>query len=100
MKWLKFTVLGIIIVVFVWGFYIVFTEKNSLHSEIVSLRDEIGTLEDENQSLEFDISYFSNPENLLKELKSKFNYREEGEHLIILVPRDGSNSNTLENGGQ
>ncbi len=97
MRWWKFTVLGIIVVVFAWGFYIVFTEKNSLHNEVLLLRDEVDALSEENHSLELDISYFSSPENILKELKSKFNYREDGEHLIILVPRDTTNSNTLEN---
>jgi len=35
-----------------------------------------------------DIEYFSNPKNLAKELKSKFNYKNPGEKLIIVVPEE------------
>lgn len=39
------------------------------------------------EQLEDDFGYFSNPLNLEKELKARFNYREAGEKLIIIVPQ-------------
>jgi cell division protein FtsB len=48
----------------------------------------IGKLEKENEETDKEIKYFSNPDNLLKELRSKFNYRFPGEKFIIVVPKE------------
>jgi cell division protein FtsB len=46
--------------------------------------NKIKKLEEENKILEKRIKYLSNPENLKKELKDKFNLVEPGEKVIIL----------------
>jgi cell division protein FtsB len=43
---------------------------------------EVQALEKENETLKADISYYSEPENLAKELKAKFDYKKPGEKLI------------------
>lgn len=62
------------------------SEKRALRKEVAELRSELKNLESENRELISKIEYFKKPENLLKEIKSQFNYREEGEGLIIIVP--------------
>ena len=57
-----------------------------MEKQVQELNVSLKTLADENQSLVSVIDYFKNPENLLKELKSQFNYKETGEKLIIVVP--------------
>lgn len=52
--------------------------KNSLNA----LTAEVGALKAENVKLNNDITYFENPENLSKELKSRFDYKRPGETLI------------------
>lgn len=42
--------------------------------------------------LQSEYEYFSNPENLNKELRSRFNYTLPGEKLLILVPKASSTS--------
>jgi len=69
-----------------WGIWTIAGDRGTLGAEVEELRAKVKALEDENGSLSESIEYFSNPANLVKELKSQFNYREEGEHLIILVP--------------
>lgn len=39
-----------------------------------------------------ELEYYSIPENFEKELRARFNYRREGEKLIIIVPRNSSSS--------
>ncbi len=69
-----------------WGLYNFTVQKDALEREVGELRREVQALSDENRSLASDIEYYQRPENLLKELKSQFNYREAGEGLIIVVP--------------
>jgi hypothetical protein len=69
-----------------WGVWTITGDRGTLDAELTDLRAKVQALAEENASLTESIEYYQNPENLLKELKSQFNYREEGEHLIILVP--------------
>ncbi len=73
------------------GIYNLKVENNNLETKINQFAATFWELESENESLLEKIAYFRNPENLLKELKSQFNYREDGEEMIIIVPKDSSN---------
>ena len=44
------------------------------------------------QKLKADLDYLSQSENLEKEIRARFNYRGEGEKLLIIVPRSSSSS--------
>ena len=88
----KVLVLIIVIALLGWGVYNLVQEKNLLGKEAAELSEVLKSLEEENRTLTSRIEYFQNPENLLKELKSQFNYREEGEGLIIIVPNVTSTS--------
>jgi len=66
--------------------YFILKESNGLKKDLDDLNGRIGVLAKENSDLKSDIEYFSNPENLEKELKSKFNYKEAGEKMMIVVP--------------
>lgn len=50
------------------------------------LNSEKEALLKENEKLKQDIGYFSDPHNLEKELRSRFNVRNSYEKLIIVVP--------------
>lgn len=84
----------IIVVVAVSGgvVYNLFSLGGGLKKEAKELHFEVGVLEKENKELRLDIEYFKNKENLLKELKSQFNYRESGEGIIIILPETSSTS--------
>jgi len=51
-------------------------------AKLNDIKAESEALKDEAERLKADISYFSEPENLAKELKSKFDYKKPGEKLI------------------
>ena len=88
MSWWKLVIAGVIALVLGAGIYGLINEKNNLEKKAAGFRAEFEGLEKENKELSARIKYFENPENLLKEIKSQFNYREQGEGLIIIVPRD------------
>ena len=69
------------------GIYKLWLQNSRLESEIDKMNASLTEIQDENRELEDRIEYFQNPNNLLKELKSQFNYREQGEEMIIVVPR-------------
>ncbi len=66
--------------------YFIFKERNELKADISVLNSRIESLTKENAGLRSDIEYFSHPENLQKELKSKFNYKLPDEKMLIVVP--------------
>lgn len=57
-----------------------------LNEKFISLTSDFDKLNEENKTLESDIEYYSNPRNLEKELRSRFNYRAPNEKMIIVVP--------------
>ncbi|HXF44337.1 MAG TPA: hypothetical protein VNK70_02655 [Candidatus Paceibacterota bacterium] len=81
----KLVVLGVILVLGL-GLFGLFREKRRLGGEVEKMRKSLNALENENRDLAAKIEFFKNPENLVKEIKSQFNYREKGEELIIIVP--------------
>jgi cell division protein FtsL len=66
-------------------FFIV-KERNNLRADLGDSNSRLQALLKENADLQSDIEYFSHPENLEKELKSKFNYKKPDEKMIIVVP--------------
>ncbi|MDI6821206.1 MAG: septum formation initiator family protein [Patescibacteria group bacterium] len=86
MNFWRFLIILVIFAVLSLGVYNLVVERKVLEVEISKLNETVLSLKDENKSLKENIEYFKNPENLIKELKSQFNYKEVGEKLIIIVP--------------
>ena len=66
--------------------YLILKESNGLKKDLDDLNGRMEALVKENTNLKSNIEYFSYPENLEKELKSKFNYKKAGEKMMIVVP--------------
>ncbi len=62
-------------------------ERRELKAEISSVADEVDMINEDNERLNSQMEYFSNPRNLEKELRARFNYRLPNEKLIIIVPK-------------
>jgi cell division protein FtsB len=86
MKAFKVFIVILVVVVLGIGVFNLIKEKSKLETEVANLSKTVKNLEAENKSLMANIEYFKRPENLLKELKSQFNYKEAGEKMIIIVP--------------
>ncbi len=75
-----------LVLFFGWGFYALHTERINLHNQRDQLNATLLELKEENEEAQENIAYFTKPENLIKEFKAQFNYKEVGEKLIIVVP--------------
>lgn len=81
------TIVIVIVIVMVFIYvYFSFQEQRQMKDNLSDLNAQIKTLVEENDELKSEIEYFSNPENLEKELKTKFNYRKPDEKMMIIVP--------------
>ncbi len=86
MRGLNILVLFFVVVLLAAGIYKLSVETKNLQKETVDLKNSFRKMKSENDSLVEKIEYYKRPENLLKELKSQFNFVESGEKLIIIVP--------------
>jgi len=63
-------------------------DRRGLRREMATITDEIELVEEDNERLDAQIDYFSEPRNLEKELRSRFNFRLPFEKLIIVIPEE------------
>lgn len=73
--------IGIGMQTYFWG-----SEKTDLQANLYELGVKLDNLQKENNMLKAEIEYFSNPDNLEKEFRARFNYKKPGEEMIIVVP--------------
>lgn len=88
-----------ILVIIGYQFYGTFKNYRDLKGQFAEIETAAAVLEEEHQKMQKEIRYFSKVENLIKELRSRFNYRFPGERLIIIAP-EGSvaeENNQLQN---
>lgn len=69
-----------------WQLYQLYGQSRELSAALGEIRGKAEEFQEENSRFNADLEYFANPENLEKELRSRFNYKKPGEKLIILVP--------------
>lgn len=83
---------ALVIAILVWTGYSLLRERRKLEADITSATDAARKLENENSGLQEKIRYFSLPENMVKELKARYNYKVDGEKMIIVVPKSASST--------
>ena len=66
--------------------YNLYQQKKSLQQEADLATGHFNTVSYENEKLKADVGYFQKPENLKKELRSRFNYINPGERVLIIIP--------------
>ena len=86
MRLLKILIIAGLIGFAAWGGYDLERQNRQLEIKLNNLKTGSELLEKENQTLKENIEYFGYADNLIKELKSLFNYRQPGEKMIIIVP--------------
>ncbi|PIY59501.1 hypothetical protein COY96_01520 [Candidatus Wolfebacteria bacterium CG_4_10_14_0_8_um_filter_37_11] len=86
MKHFIMIILAIILMALLVQFYFIFKERNQLKREFHNLTEKSENLAKENEKIKSEIEYYSNPENLEKELRARFNYKKIGEKMMIIAP--------------
>ncbi|MDO8516200.1 MAG: hypothetical protein Q7S28_03050 [bacterium] len=64
----------------------VLKDRASATASMKAATEKLDKAKIDNESLGNDYQYYSNPINLEKELRARFNYRSPGEKMIIVVP--------------
>lgn len=93
MKRLVYIIFGVILVVLLVQVYKMGSEEWALSKEVKEVNKELELVETDSADLKEKIGYYSNPRNLEKELRARFNYRLPNEKLIIVVPKKESSTN-------
>lgn len=86
MKRVLTILLLLVVVALSWQLYQLYRQSRELSVVLGDVTNKAEEFKEENLSFQADLEYFSNPENLEKELRGRFNYKKPGEKLIILVP--------------
>lgn len=89
---LIYIVFGVILIGLLIQVYKMGSEGWALRKEVKEVNKELTLVEKDNTDLREKISYYSNPRNLEKELRARFNYRFPNEKLIIVVPKKEATS--------
>lgn len=76
----------LVLVALLYQFYQLYSYHGGLSRVFTEISNKLKTLGEENLNLQADLEYFQEPENLVEELRSRFNYKKPGEKLIIVVP--------------
>lgn len=82
--------IGLLIVAvgFFWvEIFLTMRESKVLATKNEDLMAKLEALAIDKNSIQKDINYYSNPSNLEKLLREKFNYKKPGEGMIIVVPQ-------------
>lgn len=74
--------------VILYQIYTIDVDRRNLKREMATVVDEIELVESDSDKLNEKIEYFSDPRNLEKELRARFNYRLPYEKLIIVIPEE------------
>ena len=85
MKTVIFIILTIVLLATWTQIYFIFKELSQSKEKFGILKTKADNLIAENAKIKSEIEYFSLPENLEKELRSKFNYKKPEEKMIIVV---------------
>lgn len=79
-------VLVVVILLIAFEVYTYAGREQKLSRALREAEGELERIRAEKEMLGKELEYLSHPENFEKELRARFNYREPGEKLIIIVP--------------
>jgi cell division protein FtsB len=96
MNYLRFVIVVALVALISYTGYNFLQQHNEIKREIVDLSSVTNKLKAENAELEKNIEYYSLPENVLKASKAQFNYRNEGEQMIIVIPSSSSSTSSTQ----
>ncbi|MBI2010702.1 MAG: septum formation initiator family protein [Candidatus Colwellbacteria bacterium] len=92
MKRLVYLVFAVIFSLLLIQLYRTDKARRELKREVTEVNEEMATVSADNDSLAEKIQYYSDPRNLEKELRARFNFRLPNERLIIVVPGEDEES--------
>ena len=94
MKIASIVVLSLFLILIGVQVYSFVAQEWSLGSELADVQQNLSKSQAQEASLQEETQYLSNPANLEKELRARFNYKKPGETMVIIVPDATSTTST------
>jgi cell division protein FtsB len=94
MKIASIVVLSLFLILIGVQVYSFVAQEWSLGSQLADVQENLTKSQAQETSLQEETQYLSNPENLEKELRARFNYKKPGETMVIIVPDATSTTST------
>ena len=94
MKIAAIVVLSLFLIVLGVQVYSFVAQEWSLGSELADVQMNLTKAQAQETSLQEENQYLSNPENLEKELRARFNYKKPGETMVIIESDASSTTST------
>lgn len=94
-----YTKIGISAVLFIFLIFVVVQivkfsgREQAARAEYDEVKAEFDRTQADHERLREELSYYSDPDNLSKELRSRFNYTLPGEKILILVQEPAADGN-------
>jgi cell division protein FtsL len=87
-------VLFIVLVFTTIQVYSFFVQERQLSADLQDVQSRLTTAQTNETDLQNEVQYLANPLNLEKELRARFNYKNPGETMIIIVPAQSSTASS------
>ncbi|HEY5221422.1 MAG TPA: septum formation initiator family protein [Candidatus Paceibacterota bacterium] len=94
MKIAAIVVLSLFLIVIAAQVFSFVGQEWSLGGQLADVQANLTKAQTQETSLQQEVQYLSNPANLEKELRARFNYKKPGETMIIIVPQATSTTST------
>ena len=78
--------------------YSFFAQERQLGQDLADIQGRLTKAQYDEANLQSEVQYLANPLNLEKELRARFNYKEPGETMIIIVPAQPTSAATTTGG--
>jgi cell division protein FtsB len=94
MKIAAIVVLSILLIFLGIHLYGFISQEHQLSNQLSDVQTNLSKAQTEETSLQQENAYLSDPVNLEKELRGRFNYINPGEKMVIIVPLGSSTAST------
>jgi cell division protein FtsB len=74
--------------------YSFFVQERQLDVQLADIQASLTKSQTDEADLQNEVQYLANPLNLEKELRARFNYKNPGETMIIIVPAQSSTASS------
>lgn len=93
MKLFGLIFLSLLLILMAYETFSLLSQKKDVAEKYEELQRALAQSKDDQEKLKTEINYLSDPSNLEKDLRSRFNLKKPGEKMIIIVPAVGTSSN-------
>ena len=94
MKIASIVVLSVFLIILGAQVYSFVTQEWQLGSQLADVQANLVKAQAQETGLQQEVGYLSNPANLEKELRARFNYKKPGETMVIIVPATKTTTST------